>query len=325
MREPMANGLARMSIDWVSAAALVFSLTFPMASAHATPRDERVPITANFPVWELVGIGGVTLWYGAFVALQRPIVRAVIGDPTARDCGGCLIGAPTALDRAISDALYRGPTASPLLARIPDHLGAIGPAVAGAFYLQDAVLQWTTGRGVTGSRNADHELVALLEAFMTAMAINQTVKIFTGRLRPFYQLERGPSLAPPPDTTLSFFSGHSTASFVLAAFVYRDVSDWLVSRPLSRASFGTRVVLGRVLPAFGFYGVATLVGVSRIVDQAHYFSDVALGAAVGTIVGNVVYAVHFDDIGRPRDRRRRGAARVDFLAMPGSIGIAGSF
>jgi membrane-associated phospholipid phosphatase len=297
----------------------------PAPSGAAPVLDGRVPLAAGFPPAELAGIGAAASWYVALVAFQRPIVTGLLGGTDARGCERCRLGAPGQLDRDVSEALYRGPDAAPLFGRFPDRLGmAIGPAVAGLFYLEDALLLWSTGRGVTGNRHADHELVALVEAFALAMAVNQTVKVSTGRLRPYYELGRSPSLPPPPDTNLSFFSGHATSAFTLAAFVSRDLGDWLAVRPLARAAPAARILVGRVVPAVALYGAASLVAVSRIVDQAHYLTDVALGAAVGSLVGNLVYALHFDTAGAPR-RLGASAATARLHPLPGGVALAGEY
>jgi membrane-associated phospholipid phosphatase len=123
---------------------------------------------------------------------------------------------------------------------------------------------------------------------------------------------------------LSFFSGHATSSFTIAAFVNRDLGDWLVVRPLASSHPAVKIVVGRVLPAAGRHGVATLVGVSRIVDQAHYLSDVGVGALVGTAIGNAVSALHFDGLGRPRRWHVRDV-HASAVPFPGGVAVAGTF
>jgi len=52
--------------------------------------------------------------------------------------------------------------------------------------------------------------------------------------------------------------------------------------------------------------------VSRIVDQQHWPTDVAMGAVTGALIANAVYALHFERDGQPRRRRVRGEqARSD--------------
>ena len=43
------------------------------------------------------------------------------------------------------------------------------------------------------------------------------------------------------------------------------------------------------VPYLTAYGVAGLVGVSRIIDQQHWLTDVVTGAVVGTTAAHVAY------------------------------------
>jgi membrane-associated phospholipid phosphatase len=89
----------------------------------------------------------------------------------------------------------------------------------------------------------------------------------------------------------SFFSGHASGSFAAAAFIYREISDWADAGPLRRSETGNTVLKAA---AFSLcYGWATYVGYARIHDRKHYLSDVLTGAAVGTLIGNLVYDWHF--------------------------------
>ena len=215
-----------------------------------------------------------------------------------------------------AEALYRGPGAGRFLARTPDYFGAIvAPALTLGTYGLDG-FSASFGRPFWG-RHADHELLALVEAYAVTLALTQTVKVSVGRERPEYELGRGerPS-GDDPERTLSFFSGHSSSSFCLAAFVSRDVGDWLVTYK------GAGTFTGRVLPSIVLYGLAGLVGFSRIVDQKHYLTDVAVGAVVGATAGNLFYALHFEADGRPR---RRHPGRVNFLAFPGGLMLEKKF
>jgi len=69
----------------------------------------------------------------------------------------------------------------------------------------------------------------------------------------------------------SFPSGHSTAAFAAAAVVTSESQRWWPRG------------IWFVAPAM--YGGATLVGASRMYNNAHWASDVVLGAAVGTFSG----------------------------------------
>ena len=73
--------------------------------------------------------------------------------------------------------------------------------------------------------------------------------------------------ARPEGSGFSFPSGHATAAFA-SATVLRQHFGWKIG-----------------LPA---YAVAAYVGASRIHDRRHYLSDVAFGAALGTVAGRTV-------------------------------------
>jgi membrane-associated phospholipid phosphatase len=237
-----------------------------------------------------------------------------------------LIGGPPGFDRDVSEALYRGPGAGKWLGGVPDAVGiAIAPAAAFAVYGSDALVFVLRGHAWSGDENPDHALLALTEAYAISLGLDQAAKVFVGRERPRVALARPDAPPPSVDDRLSFFSGHSTSSFVLAAFVSRDVGDWLVAGPLAEADPAERFWLGRFVPAAVLYGAAGVVGVSRIIDQAHYLSDVLVGAAVGTLVGNLVYSAHFDDAGQPR----RSAPAAELTALPlglgGGLALRGRF
>jgi membrane-associated phospholipid phosphatase len=274
--------------------------------------DERVPLADNFSPGELQLGVGLAVEYGLATALEGAIAN---GRPP-------VIGAPPGFDRDLADALYRGPGAGKWLGGVPDVAGSVVlPALVVGWYGADALALWARGRSLGGGHNADHALAALAEGYLVDLALTQTTKLAIGRVRPYVYLQR-PDPAPVGDTDLSFYSGHASSSFYLAAFVHRDLSDWLVAGPLAGAGGGTRLVVGRLLPGALLYGIAGTIAVSRVVDQAHYPTDVLAGAAVGTALGNLFYSLHFDADGRPRRRR---ATSLDVSGFPGGIAVSGAF
>ncbi|HEY0778283.1 MAG TPA: phosphatase PAP2 family protein [Gemmatirosa sp.] len=118
------------------------------------------------------------------------------------------------------------------------------------------------------------------EAVFAASIATTVVKVLVGRARPYVShdsdatsfafgrgLRRG-------DAYESFPSGHATASFALAtALAGEGQARW--------------PRLNRVTAPLGF-GIAALVGASRIYHDAHWASDVLAGAGVGTVVGGVI-------------------------------------
>lgn len=251
----------------------------------------RVPVSANFSPIELgLSAGFMTLglvlgWKAEDLSVEGPR----------------RMSSPGPLDTAVSDALYRGPGAGPFLGGIPDRSAYVFPAAALLWYGGEGIATAVQGASLTGNPNADHEFHALTEAYGITLFVTQATKLLGGRERPMYALQRQDADSDESQRFLSFFSAHTSSTFVLAAFVTRDLGDWLASRLPDEASTGKRLG-ARIGPGILLYGAAGLVGFSRIVEQDHYLSDVLVGAAVGGTIGNLVYALHFDSSGRPRQR-----------------------
>ncbi|HEY4953805.1 MAG TPA: phosphatase PAP2 family protein [Gemmatimonadaceae bacterium] len=147
-------------------------------------------------------------------------------------------------------------------------------AVPGA-YLMGGVL-YAAGRLGHLDRVADLGLHGTEAVFM-AVQITDIVKGLAGRARPSvvgdsvpgsFEFARG--LRKEKGYT-SFPSGHTAKAFGAAAAVTAEVVRW---------SPGSRWIVGPVM-----YGSALMVGLSRMYHNAHWASDVALGAGIGTFSG----------------------------------------
>ena len=123
-------------------------------------------------------------------------------------------------------------------------------------------------------RNEKLKTTTLLatQSYIVGATMETLIKILTGRERPNGAASnpsaafRGPNWSFSPTNTTSFPSGHTTVAFAAAtvfALEYRD-------RPL--------------VPVMA-YSAATLVGLSRITENAHWLSDVFAGAALGYVTG----------------------------------------
>ncbi len=93
-----------------------------------------------------------------------------------------------------------------------------------------------------------------------AYLVSTSIKLAVGRRRPV--IEDLPHLMATP-TGLSFPSSHATSSFAAAR------------------------AFGRLLPSPLLYAAAAAMGLSRLYLGVHYPSDVAAGAALGTVMGSL--------------------------------------
>ena len=91
----------------------------------------------------------------------------------------------------------------------------------------------------------------------------------------------------------TFPSGHTSSSFVVAS-VMHEAYGHLVGIPL--------------------YGLATLAGIERLDDREHYFSDVVMGAVLGTVVGHSVAS--------GRDPEFFGWKLLPYASPEGGAGVA---
>ena len=282
-------------------AAVSVTLVVTAGSARAAPiTDPRVPLTDNFSLLELVTTGTVAVVGPLALAMSPKIWSPApsIGAPE-----------PSSFDRRVSDDLYQAHgTGARFWGRVPDRAGLyVLPYLPAVFYGGEALWRARTGRGwfENGDQNPDHRLLAYVEALGWTALINGVTKVVVGRSRPYVVLNH-PELADArSEDNVSFFSAHSSAIFCTASFVALDVSDTLRWRVLADAPPAERFLLGTLLPYTVSFGVASLVSVSRIIDQQHWASDVMVGAGVGTLIGHLAYVAHFDHWGRPR--RRLGA------------------
>jgi len=146
------------------------------------------------------------------------------------------------------------------------------------------------------------DLLVVAEATAYAADLNQLVKFSVARQRPFARAG-----LPDPDTSqvgrhdanASFYSGHTSLAFVLAA------------------SAGTVATLRRYRLAPLIWITGAVVGAAtaylRMAADQHYFTDVLTGAAVGTGVGIAVpYYLH-------RPREARGVSGLALLPTPGGV------
>jgi undecaprenyl-diphosphatase len=117
--------------------------------------------------------------------------------------------------------------------------------------------------GISGGKQSAAQLALPLLA--TTWVVEHPVKSFFRRKRPFIDIVRALVVGKKPGTW-SFPSGHTASSFAAATILSRC---W----PRRRLHF---------------FGVASLVGFSRIYAGAHYPGDVAAGAGLGVALATAV-------------------------------------
>ncbi len=150
-------------------------------------------------------------------------------------------------------------------------------------------------------RNEKMKTTALLatQAYLTGAALESVGKYLSGRTRPSYYdagTEAEPRFLGPFSKTSkdaagkkvysSFPSGHSTVAFAAATVFALEYKD----KP--------------IVPAIA-YSAATMIGISRIIEDKHWATDVLVGAALGFLTGKqVVNNYHRYSKLKPPDQKK---------------------
>jgi len=199
-------------------------------------------------------------------------------EQTWAGCAACDRGSINALDRT---AL--GNHSAP--ARTVSDIGLISLiALPFALDLGDSLIQRARDRSPDRARHIrgwGTDIVVLLETFAVTYASTNVVKFALRRPRP-YSYEQGSEVGDPTenDARLSFFSGHASMSFAMAtSYAYLFQARHPRSRWVAPVW-----VLGMSL--------ASVTAVARVEAGKHFWTDVIVGAAVGTGIGLLVPALH---------------------------------
>lgn len=162
----------------------------------------------------------------------------------------------------------------------------------------DDLLQVTPGvgvlalrcAGVKGRSDSWGELMSgMLLSSMMSVIFTEGVKNTTGRRRPYSEYERN-----------SFPSGHTMTAFTSATILHKEYgkrSPWF---------------------SIGGYACATAVGISRVLNNKHWASDVLAGAGFGIAAGEIGYLIN--------DRLFHGEASTSYRkGTPSFLGINALF
>jgi membrane-associated phospholipid phosphatase len=129
----------------------------------------------------------------------------------------------------------------------------------------------------------DRDLPVVVESIALTLSVNAFVKHLSHRSRPAAHFcESEQAVTPcPPDTRLSFYSGHTSSAFV-AAVAAGTLADFhrLPNRKWIWASGLT---------------FATATGALRVMADQHYATDVLTGVAAGGLAGWLIPKLHKPD------------------------------
>lgn len=116
--------------------------------------------------------------------------------------------------------------------------------------------------GIKGKNSVVEQTFLLLKSELVMSAVVYTLKNTTD--------------VPRPDNSTynSFPSGHTAQAFVAATFLHKE--------------YGHKSIWYSI----GGYSVATTVGVMRVMGNRHWLSDVFVGAGIGILSTELVYATH---------------------------------
>ncbi len=221
------------------------------------------------------GANEVFAWYDAPIFLAYIVNRYDIVSPVSKPFAIESSGAEQALARSL--AVSGSSSAGSLEPFTIPHIiiGArLAHSIGSELFVDDA-----------DARGELRNTLGLYKTLVYTQVATQTIKNLVHRVRPDGSDDK------------SFFSGHTSISFAAAAFLQREADDalknWeaLEDTPLLRNAL-------RIGSATVLYGWSGYVGYSRMRDNKHFLSDVAVGALIGAVIGNLVYdGLHGQDEG----------------------------
>lgn len=138
------------------------------------------------------------------------------------------------------------------------------------------------GGAVAGSETTARIGLRSVESLLLNAALTTVLKIGFGRSRPYTGAPRGHYEPFSYGTDeWSFPSGHTSNTFTVATTLVLELGDeapWL---------------------PFLVYPLAGWTGVTRILDEKHYFTDVVAGAALGIFSARVIHRLHESEEASP--------------------------
>lgn len=249
------------------------------AAADPSERTDRARVLHSVPV---------VLAGAAYLIVEFPLKTRV----SHERCWWC---DPPGFDRRVRALRWDDPERASVLSNVTGFVLAPVLAIGGLA----ATTAFDRGEG----RRVFDDVLPVIEAGILAGVINETIRITVPRARPFARFRGHDVLRRPGERNMSFFSGHTALDFALAT------SAGTVA---SLRGYGSAPLLWS-----GGLGLAVVTAYLRIAADAHYLSDVTVGALVGTAIGVAVpLLLHRDVItDEPSTARLRSTARPFVISV----------
>jgi membrane-associated phospholipid phosphatase len=244
---------------------VIFFLALAGAAAARDARDSAdAPTLANLPRHLL---GDFELVCSGAIAPSKATVTDLAALATA-------VGGLIPADERIYEAIHSAGVRSPALHRFSGTVTGFGE---GAIELGACALAAGAGALLGDARASETGLLGV-EAIISSGIAVRCVKLLAGRERPSAASKDGGrwesvedlSFRHPPSASSidAFPSGHATTAFAVATVVAGQYAEYWFVPPAA-------------------YGLAALIGLSRIEQRTHWASDIVAGAVIGHLFGKL--------------------------------------
>lgn len=275
-----SSSFQRQPRFWTRTLAVVSLLTvqtYAGQTTHSWSADDLKYTSSGKPLENELGRRPESLFSEEYVGLLLDDTKAILTSPLRWDrndwlvAGGLtsLVAVSSALDGQVREESQENRTKTLNdLTKNAQRFGAEGSfVVIGLFEGYGYLAKDQKAKSVA--------MDSLTSSIIAAGIVAPVLKWTFGRVRPNHATRTFEFR--PFSGNQSFPSGHATQAFAVASVIAAHYDQWWV-QGLS-------------------YGVAGLVGYSRIQQNAHFASDVVAGAVIGTVIGRAV--VHRHD--RPKE------------------------
>ena len=156
--------------------------------------------------------------------------------------------------------------------------------------------------------------VMYFEAATLALGVKDLLKYAVYKERPYMYFDDKPQKEIDENNYYcSFPSGHTTLAFLGATF-----TSYTFSKYFPKSKWNVPVIVGS-------YTLATLSGTLRILSGSHFFSDVLVGAAIGSAIGITVPLLHEFNSIINKKLDSKTVEQVNFSLLPNTLACTINF